>query len=259
MLQIELSALSAQELRRLLEVARSREQISLAEQLVAELEARPTRAAEWRQAGLPFGHRAEVEPEPDVVRPRRGGAMAATAALAAFVSAAVTWGLSLPATPRPQRSAAVLAEPAPRAAVVLASLAPVSAPPSSEAAPAPVESEPVAVPRRARLAKAEPVARARANPCYDLRTPAERLVCGYPTLAAQDRQLRAAYDRALAAGADRRDVDRGQATWRGESEQVADRKVLAERYARRIRELDSAAVRPPPPPPARPASEEPVF
>jgi len=255
MLQIELSALSAQELKRLLDVARSRGQTSLAEQLVAELDARPTRAADWRQTAPPFGQMAEPEPEPDAVRSRRSGAMAATAALAAFVSAAVTWGLSLPTTSRPQPSAAVLAEPAPRAAVVLASLAPVSAPPrSSESPAAPAEPEHVAVPRPLRLAKAEPVgrARARANPCYDLPTPAERLVCGYPSLAAQDRQLRAAYDRALAAGVDRRNVDRSQATWRGESEQVTDRKVLAERYARRIRELDSAAV------PASPP-EEPVF
>jgi len=262
MLQIELSALSAQELKRLLELARAREQTAFAEQLLAELDARPTRAAEWRQTVLPFGFAGEVEPEQEPARSRRVGVMAATAALAAFVSAAVTWGLSMPATPRQQPSAVVRAEPTPRAAVVLASLAPVgSRRPVSDPPSAAAEAEPIAARPPVRLAKARPAARARANRCYDLATPAERLVCGYPALAAQDRQLRAAYDRALAAGADRRDLDRDQAVWRGESAQVADHRVLTERYTRRIRELDTATVRPPPPPPppTKSAPEEPVF
>lgn len=259
MLQIELSALSAPELKRLLEVARSRNQTALAEQLVAELQARPTRAAEWRQApSMNYMADLEFEPGPEPVRWRRGGVMVATAAIAAFVSAAVTWGLSMPATPGPQPAAvAAQTPPPPRATVALASLAPVPVAPPPDAAPM-VSAEPRPDPPK-RVAKARPpAARARARRCHDLPTPAQRLICGYPSLAAQDRQLRTAYDKALAAGADRRALDRGQAVWRSESEQVADHRALADRYARRLRELDAAAGRPPPPT-AGPALDEPVF
>lgn len=248
MLRIELSALSAQELKRLLDMARARNQTALIHQLNAELESRPTRVEDWSPLPMNYARPDYAAAEVDVAPPRRNGMMAATAALAAFVSAAVTWGLSVPP---PQPSAIE----APRAAVVLASLAPVG-PPAGFSEPPPegtlAEPEPAPV----QLARAEPVVRSRStgNRCYALPTPADRLVCGYPSLADQDRQLRGAYDRALAAGADRRDLDRAQALWRAASENVSDRATLSERYARRIRELEAAAS-PPPPPPA----DEPPF
>jgi uncharacterized protein len=134
-------------------------------------------------------------------------------------------------------------------------MTPVGPPPgfSQPSPPEPPATE--AAPRSAQVARATPPAKARTNPCYGLATAAERLVCGYPTLAAQDRQLRAAYDRALSAGADRRDLDRGQALWRDASQNVSDRQALSERYSRRIRELEAAATPPPPPPPP----EDPPF
>lgn len=264
MLRIELSALSAQELKRLLDNARARGQAALVEQLVAELEMRPGRAADWTPAQAGYGAQMAFEPafEPadGPPRPRRSGVMVATAVLAAFVSAAVTWGLSVPVKPHAEVAATATQ---PRAAVVLASLAPVGPQPAASP-PAPVvvdEAEPERAPP-VQLARARPVAaRSVGNPCFTLKTAAERLVCGYPTLAAHDRQLRAAYDRALVNGADRRELDRAQALWRGETENVADRRLLAERYQRRIREIEGAPVRPAPspPPPAKAAPEDPPF
>lgn len=236
MLRIELSALSAQELKRLLDMARARNQSALAEQLLSELASRPTSADAWTP--VPMSYTPRQEPEVAAAPPaRRNGAMMATAAIAAFVSAAVTWGISLPPA-REESSAAI--QPPPRAAVVLASMAPVGPPPEiAEPEPAPL--------RLASVSRPTP-ARDDDNPCYDLSTAAERLVCGYPTLAAQDRQLRSAYERALAAGADRRDLDRSQAQWRDASANVSDRAVLGERFARRIRELEVVASAAPPPP-----------
>lgn len=245
MLRIELAALSAQELKRLLDMARLRNQGALAEQLLAELETRPVRVEDWSPQPMSYAPLPEYETAEALAAPRRSGAMAATAVIAAFVSAAVTWGISVPPTSR-DRAPPTAEQPPPRATVVLASMTPVGSPPGfSQPTPQPAEIEPA--PRPAQAARATAPARTRTNPCYDLATAAERLVCGYPTLAAQDRQLRAVYDRALSAGADRRDLDRAQALWREASQNVSDRQDLSERYSRRIRELEAAATPPPPP------------
>jgi hypothetical protein len=260
MLRIELAALSAQELKRLLEMARARNQGALAEQLLAELESRPQRVEDWAPLPMSYAPPTAYEPAEAHTARRRSGAMAATAAIAAFVSAAVTWGISVPPAARDPAPE----QPAPRAAVVLASLEPASPPPGF-AEPSPPEARAAEPEARdpggppVRVARATASARSRSNPCYDLTTAAERLVCGYPSLAAQDRQLRAAYDRALSAGADRRDLDRGQALWREASQNVSDRQALSERYARRIRELEAAATPPPPPPPPASPPEDPPF
>lgn len=265
MLQIELSALTAQELKRLLDSARARGQAALAEQLVAELAARPVRAEDWMPTRVGYGADLAFEPADDeVLRPRRSGVMAATAALAALVSAAVTWGLSVPMTPRAQTGEIAETATQPRAAVVLASLAPVGPQPAaSPSAPAADKAEPARPP--VRLARAAP---ARSTPgrnsCLDRPTAAERLVCGYPTLAAHDRRLRAAYDKAVASGVDRRELDRAQALWRSQSQHLSDRETLADRYQRRIRELETMPVarsvaREPEPAPPKQASEDPPF
>jgi uncharacterized protein YecT (DUF1311 family) len=89
---------------------------------------------------------------------------------------------------------------------------------------------------RARTAPAPPPAACRAP-----QSPADRLVCDRPGLAAQDREMRAAYDRALSAGADRLKVDRAQAQWRSRRDQATSETELAKLYARRIAELDRTA------------------
>lgn len=96
--------------------------------------------------------------------------------------------------------------------------------------------------RPVRLAKAEPPRKARAaDACRGAPTPADRLICATPTLKVQERRMKAAYERALAAGADPLSIDRGQAEWRAERDGVEDRATLAELYARRTRELNEAA------------------
>jgi hypothetical protein len=114
---------------------------------------------------------------------------------------------------------------------------------------------PPARPPRANLQKASapvplrtpasPIRTARADPCRGKPT-ADRLVCAYPALAAQHRRMRAAYDHALAAGADPLAIDRAQAEWREARAATGDRARLYALYERRIRELTAAARKPPP-------------
>jgi hypothetical protein len=55
--------------------------------------------------------------------------------------------------------------------------------------------------------------------------------------------MRAAYERAIAAGADRLALDRGQAKWRRVRDHADSRRELAALYARRIADLRAAARR----------------
>lgn len=107
-----------------------------------------------------------------------------------------------------------------------------AAPSSGPPAPA-ARSDASAPPRPAPARKA-------ASPCRGLPT-ADRLVCQSPTLKVQDRRMKAAYERALAAGADPLAIDRGQAEWRAQREAAGSRAELADLYARRVRELNAAA------------------
>jgi hypothetical protein len=247
MLGIELSALSVPELRRLLEVARTRKQEALAQALVAELEARPGRMAGLRQAPMVMPELMQSRRAPP--SPRRGLAMA-VAASAAVVGALLAWALSanldLRPPTRPQPVALAAADTGPRLAVALTSVGPESPLLIDPAAPAEAANqteaeEPIAPPAHPlRQVRARP-APARTNPCYDLPTARERLICGYPSIALQDQRLKQAYGRALAAGADPHAIEGAQAEWRQASAEISDRKALFDRYDGRIRELDAAA------------------
>jgi hypothetical protein len=235
-LRIELSALSPQELKRLLDQARARNQSALAEQLMAELDARPSRAADLHEPlamnWAPTHDDSDfLESNPATAPRRRNGVMAVTAVIAAVVSAAVTWGISVP----PERSGEPAGVTPPRAAVILASIAPVSAP---EPGPTRTVSEPVRVALASPDRPAAAAPRTKANPCFDLPTAAERLVCGYPSLANRDREMRRALDRARATGGDLRALEAEQAQFERTNENVADWRILAEQYDRRTRELD---------------------
>jgi len=232
MLGIELAVLSAPEVKRLLELARARGQHTLARQLEAELAARPGRTAGHplpmsampRSAPLSAPRRAVPPP----VRRRRGPA-ALVAGLAAFVGGAVAWGLSLNPQPPAPSAALDTASPAPRIAVALTHTAL-----PEEALTQPAE-EPAAPALVAELPR-EPSS----NPCLDLPTAHERLVCGYPSVAILDRRMKAALERARAAsGSDARAIEAAQADWQEGSTNIQDRHVLGERYARRIAELES--------------------
>jgi hypothetical protein len=229
MLGIQLSALSVPEVKRLLELARSRGQEGLARELEAELATR---------FGRTTGQLLPMEPEPAPRRSapppirRRRGPVVAVVGLAAFTGAALAWGFNLGAQQpqRPQSVVLAAAEPAPRIAVALTTTA------LPEALPSPPAEEPAAPSLAAELPRETAPGH---NPCLDLPTAHQRLVCGYPSLAIQDRRMKAALDQARADGSDPRALEDAQAAWQAGSTNVQDRLVLAERYARRIAELES--------------------
>ena len=111
----------------------------------------------------------------------------------------------------------------------------------------------VAVVRTARAAL--PPAKARvaspirpAAPCDAAPTRADQAICGTPSLAAADQEMRRAYQRALDAGAPPMPLRASQEDWLIASEVAAARSTLdlAAAYARRIAELNALARREPP-------------
>lgn len=77
--------------------------------------------------------------------------------------------------------------------------------------------------------------------CSYARTRAERMVCGDPELAAMDRDLARAYDRALVNGASRRVLRRDQRDWLSARERAARQSgdAVYDVYVRRIGELEN--------------------
>ena len=228
MLGIQLSALSVPEVKRLLDLARSRGQEALARELEAELSAR---------YGRTTGQLPPMAPEPAPQRSatpirRRRGVAVAVAGLAAFTGAALAWGYNLnpPQAASPQPVVLAAAEPPPRIAVALTTTAL-----PEEALSQPLE-EPAAPSLVARLPREAAPGH---NSCLDLPTAHQRLVCGYPSLAIQDRRMKAALDQARADGSDPRALEDSQAAWQIGSTNIQDRLALAERYARRIAELET--------------------
>lgn len=222
MLGVELSRLSVAELKRLAEVTRARGQDALSAAIAAELAARGGRRSftdpdAFEPGPLSFD---PVAPEP-VRRPtpprRRGATVTLAAGAAGALAATLAWGLHVPRTAEPLRT------PAPqRVAIALVETPPVQLTPNEVAA-----------------ATTPPAGAHAANPCYEKPTPAERLLCGYPSLAIADRQLQAAMADARAAGADVQSLD--ETGWRSRRDQTWDRKELARMYAQRIAEVESAA------------------
>ena len=249
MLGIQLGALSVPELRRLLDSARARGQDALARQLEAELAARPGRMASTTPR--PMSHlpppapdrtarRAPQPAPPQAVRRRRGPAVA-VASLAGLTGAALAWGVTLqaPPAPRPQPITLAAHSPSPRISVALTTVAlpeeAVTQPEEEAAAPAPEPVATDAVATAATLPTAKDDGR---NPCYDLPTARERLICGYPSVAIQDKRMKTALDRARAASRDPGAIDDSQAAWQSASANVSDRLALMNRYAQRIAQLE---------------------
>ena len=205
-----------------------------------------------------------AHPAPPLGRAAIG--MAQAAAMAAVVALGVA-ALSL--FPHPHQAPPAPAAPPPvRVAVAAPAVVPAPvARPAPDAVAAPVAVEP---PLRPRIAPppvrrpavtaahaVRPHAPARApiavvaarRPPLSCRAPsvaADRLVCSEPALASLDRRMRAAYARAIAAGADRLEIDRAQARWHGVRDRTTEPGQLAQLYTRRIADLEAAAARPPP-------------
>jgi uncharacterized protein YecT (DUF1311 family) len=156
-------------------------------------------------------------------------------------------GAPAPASPPLQTSASTVARapepavaPAPRAAGKPAR-------PTAAAAPAAVAPRPVAraTPRapvsRPERAAVEPARGAGPSfNCRYARTASEKMVCSDPGLAALDRGLNAAFEDAIAGGADRRSLRLAQDRWLARREAAApDAGAVADAYRRRIDELRS--------------------
>lgn len=108
---------------------------------------------------------------------------------------------------------------------------------------APVAKPAVQSPTRADAAaapKASPATRPVAG-CRDEPTPADRVTCASPTLAAQRRRVREAQAQALAAGADPALVGHDEAAWRARRDRVSDPAHLARLYDLRLQQLQADA------------------
>ncbi len=236
---IDVSALSVGDLQRMAAQARARGQTGLAQQLSSELDAR--REARARPAP---GAAAPMKPaEPAATPPLllaleepRGPSLRILSLVAAALGGAIVAGgaafwlgrLSQP-SPAPTPVAALPAAPASAPAPALPAPA-ASAPAPAVKAPAPVRH----------VAKPQPHRRPATAACR-AGSPGERTICAHPNLQARDRQMLAAYDRALTAGADRLTLDHGQAVWRRIRDKASSPAQIAQLYSIRIAELDAAA------------------
>jgi uncharacterized protein YecT (DUF1311 family) len=117
---------------------------------------------------------------------------------------------------------------------------PVPAPPPQErvVAPSPVAVSPQPRDASARVAGAEP-----SFDCRYARSNAEQMVCGDPRLAAADRRLDRAFNRAVAAGVPARELRAEQDDWMQIREDAARRspRAVASIYEQRIQELNELA------------------
>lgn len=261
MLRIDLSALSRAELRRLLAAARARGQTGLTDQLQAELAARAAgKGASDAVSRLlpPAFDEDETEPmkapaglpELSVAAPGRRPRSASRGPLAFAILgilAAVggaAWGLNgAPGWPGPRPAPG----PATRPAAAIAAAAPAAGAPRAMVArvePVPPAAAGVAPPPIRAAAPSPPPERPaprRLDPCAAPPTPADRLLCNDLGLNLLDHEMRDAYGRAMAAGADPVALRDSQAAWRRARDPTGDPRALAQLYGRRIRELKAQA------------------
>jgi uncharacterized protein YecT (DUF1311 family) len=120
-------------------------------------------------------------------------------------------------------------------------------------APATLAPEPTPAPPPASQAAPAIAPPPPAGGCADARTPARRMVCEDPELAAADRRMARAYRAAIAAGAPERQLRAEQQDWLDVREDAARRspRAVASIYQQRIEDLqrwrDEAAARDPEP------------
>src|SRR4051812_8308430 len=162
--------------------------------------------------------------------PARAWQLAAAAPAGAAVASVAGWGMT---------SAGHAPPPAPATAPMPAAEA-VQAPPTAPMAAPPIAAAPIAAapaPAHASPALHRPAA------CRAPATPGQQTVCASRSLLAQDQRMLRAYRRALAAGANRLTLDRGQAQWRELRDRTSSPTRLAQLYRSRTAALDAAARR----------------
>jgi len=201
------------------------------------------------------------EPPPPRAKRKRGG-FGAIGGFALGIACGVGLGwwaagrFDLPFAPVAADFAA--AGPAPRAQPPAPTPNPTSDPAPVEATPAMLQldvaeaiadapAQPPAAAEPAPQAAAEPLAEPLPQPlsevagaCAAEATPADRTICGDPTLQALQRDLRQAYAEALDAHQDKATLRQRQLTWRDARNEVADAATLASIYRERIDRLRSA-------------------
>jgi uncharacterized protein YecT (DUF1311 family) len=186
----------------------------------------------------------EVAREAGPLRVARPTAPApSTAPAAAPGEASVYAQAEAPGAPRPAPATSPAAPRASSPVTVAPPVRPVPRPTTRanadvEVQPA-IEVEP-AMPTAAEVAAARPAGRGPSFSCRSARTQAERMICADPDLAALDRRLNAAFEDAIAAGANRRELRAEQDKWLSRREAAApDPDAVADVYRRRIGELNS--------------------
>jgi uncharacterized protein YecT (DUF1311 family) len=158
----------------------------------------------------------------------------------------------------PPKAVASLTPPAPKPApLAIARTAPPPVEAVTPAAPGelgataiePAPAAKSASPRAHRSAAQTAAAPARmATACDTSGGQRETLICASPAIAADDREMRRAYQRALDVGVERNSLKASQARWSVTSEFAAQRSAadLAAAYHRRIGELNALAANEPP-------------
>lgn len=147
-----------------------------------------------------------------------------------------------PTPPPTLRAAGPAPRPAAAPARVERAVARAAPPPRAKVQKA---SAPAPKARPARKALA-PIGGPALSRCLAEPTPAERALCLNPDLRNADRRMREAYDKALAAGADREALDREQAEWRTARNMAAHSKdAVAKLYDERIEQLTARTEDPP--------------
>jgi uncharacterized protein YecT (DUF1311 family) len=235
-----------------------------------EFREEPTSLAAWNlsppEAWPEKSHEASHEPGAEAplhmqTRPpsdpprRRPGWTALAFTLGVALGLGLGWWLgAIAREPRPP-VVAQIAAPAAAALPVAPPPAPVAtaatepkvateAPPVSPALPAPdVRESPGSSPAAAdetsatEAAQDEPTA---AKGCVAEPTPADRTICGDPSLQRLQRELRQAYAEALDAHEDRALLRERQLAWKDARDGITDRGQLARLYEARIRKLNAA-------------------
>lgn len=159
-----------------------------------------------------------------------------------MVLAAVAVGWMVIVWPKAEQRSAALREASVAAVDRTARAASAETAPDTEAADPPryeVAPEPSSRPSPAPKRKAEVQARPSFD-CDRARTEAEKTVCGDLELAALDRELNAAFEAAVARGADRRALRAEQDDWLRIRERAApSERRMAALYRSRIEELEA--------------------
>lgn len=168
------------------------------------------------------------------------------AVVAKTTPAPVVVAKAAPPAPAPAPVVVAKAEPPLRKSLSTPSRPIVAKAEKAAAAPVRAKVQKAAAPAKAKPAKLQkasaPARKRAADRCRFEPTPAARALCANPSLKVADRRMKQAYEKAIAAGADRATLDREQAEWRTARNAMASSKdAVARLYDQRIGQLQAHA------------------